>query len=420
MTVLPPAGSADVAAIPHATMPETAVGRVVIATLNRLAGSTGVHTHTAALCGGLRAEGVRCDVVTPFDNKAHWMAAFAVRPLLLDRFLPSQSIHWYRHWHGAALRASLRRYLSEKSVSNVIAQCPVSARAALDVRRQLGQTSLRVTLVCHFNHSEPEEYRVAGQLNDQKAYDRMMAYESAVLRGVDRVVFVSQWAREIVENGRGIVLASSAVIHNGIEPVAEARGMLTRATIGVEPDDLLLINVGTLERRKNQVGLLDLFARIHRLQNRARLLLAGEGPDAPAITARAAELGVSDRVTLLGRRTDVPALLELSDLYVHYSACENCPMVVLEAARAGLPWAAIPVAGVTELQRLIGGCAAIDPARLDASAAVLTGLLNDPAARKNMGRHARARFGELFTRQTMVRSYLGLLGGPVSTSGGGR
>ena len=391
----------DVSALPS--------GRIVIATINRLQGNTGVHTHTSSLCSGVRAEGVYCDVVTPFDNASHWLAMFAMRPLVLDRFWPSQSIHWYRHWHGAALRVSLRRYLLEHQVSHIIAQCPISAKAALDVRRELDQAAtLKITMVCHFNHSEAHEYRVLGQLKDAKAYAQMLEFEADVMRSVDQVVYVSQWIRGVVEQDRKITTRCSTVIHNGIESQVESAAVVSRSDISAAASDLLLINVGTLEQRKNQLGLLDLFAALHAREPRAKLLFVGDGPDRSAIEQRVAALGLSNRVTLLGRRTDVAGLLELADLYVHYSTAENCPMVILEAARAGLPWAAISVAGIQELQTLIGGCISIDAADLPGSAEAISALLVDPG---QLGQIAHDHFASGFTRRSMVCSYLRALAG---------
>jgi glycosyltransferase involved in cell wall biosynthesis len=386
-------------------------GHVVIATVNRAHGSTGVHAHTGALRDGFRSEGIVCNVVTPFDNPSYWLGVFAVRPVILDRFLPARSIHWYRHWHGAALRVSLRRYLAEHQVDHIFAQCPVSAAAALDVRAELTAGDRpAIVLVCHFNHSEAQEYQVAGQLKDESAYQQMLDFEADVLKCVDQVVYVSQWARDIVETDRKIAPVKSVVIHNGIPPLDESESHLSRRDITATADDLLLITIGTLESRKNQLGLIDLFAAVLAREPRAKLMIVGDGPDAGLIRAKIESLGLHRRVALLGRRTDVPSLLNLADLYVHYSTLENCPMVLLEAARAGLPWAAIPVAGIVELQTLIGGCLPLDPEAQGSSADAIVALLKDTVRRKAMGQSAKENFIRRFTQKTMMQSYLHLLG----------
>jgi glycosyltransferase involved in cell wall biosynthesis len=406
-----PLGFAPTESRKHSPINSTlAVGHVVIATVNRAHGNTGVHTHTAALREGFRSEGVRCNVVTPFDNPLYWIGIFAVRPVILDRFLPARSIHWYRHWHAAALRVSLRRYLAEHHVDHIIAQCPVSAQAAMEIRTQMTTTDKpAITLVCHFNHSEAQEYQMAGKLKNEAAYQKMLAFESDVIQRVDQAVYVSDWARGIVEKDRNIHPLKSAVVHNGIPLLYESETSLSRRDISAKADDLLLINIGSLESRKNQIGLLDLFAAVHAREPRAKLLIVGDGPDANAIREKIESLGLHRRVVMLGRRTDVPSLLSLSDLYVHYSTLENCPMVILEAARAGLPWASIPVAGIVELQKLIGGCISLNPDAPKTSADAIVALLHDRDRRAALAHSAKENFTHRFTQKTMVQSYLHLL-----------
>ncbi|MGN6507613.1 MAG: glycosyltransferase family 4 protein, partial [Tepidisphaeraceae bacterium] len=194
---------------------EPARARVVIATLNRPEGATGVHTHTRSLSAGLRAKGFGCDVVTPFSGSRVWLPIFAVRPLVLNRLNPTWATLWYRSWHQAALRANLHRSLRERPVQQIIAQCPPSARVAMEVLQRLGlRDRVPVAMVCHFNGSEAGEYRDQGVLKGA-AFDRVNAEEEQTLRDVDRVIYVSAWARDLVETGRSISTRQSSVVWNG-------------------------------------------------------------------------------------------------------------------------------------------------------------------------------------------------------------
>ena len=371
---------------------------VVIATVNREHGSTGVHTHTRSLRDGLIAAGVACDVVTPFDGSKAWLAAFAVRPLVLNRVNPTWATLWYRHWHGAAVRANLRRRMARGPVDQIVAQCPVSAAAAMDA---FGGR-VPVTLVCHFNHSEAAEYRDQGVLAGEANYRRMLAAEDDVLRRVDRVVYVSEWAKETVERDRGVPPRASAVVRNGIAE-RPADGSIKRGDIGLAANGVVLMSVGTLEPRKNQLALVGLLARLTEpgrvnpdrsedlgdTPRLCQLVLVGDGPDRAKIERRIADLGLGSRVVLLGHRTDVPDVLPLADVYVHSALAENCPVAVIEAARAGLPWAAVPAAGIVELQRELGGCVPLD---------AVASLVDDAALRRRLGREAADNFAAKFTR----------------------
>ena len=379
------------------------IASVCIATINRAEGDTGVHTHTRMLAAGLAAAGVRCDVVSAFDGGAAWLAVFAVRPLLLKRINSTAATLWHRKWHMAALHGALRRRIEAQLPDVIVAQCPVSARAALDAR-DATQTKPPVVLVCHFNHSEAAEYREKGELAGEVHYRDMLAFEDRVLEEVDRVIYVSEWARQNVEDARGVRTKASAVVWNGVDESIPPP--LTRAQLNLRDDDLVLMNVGSLEPRKNQLGLLDLFATIHSQHTAARLVLVGDGPARGDIEQKIAEMNLSDAVTLLGHRRDVPALLPLANLYVHYAALENCPLALIEAARAGLAFAAVPAGGVPELQRALDCGFELQPHDLRASMDNIRPLLDHAHVRESAGKQACERFKATFTRDAMAHAYI--------------
>ena len=386
--------------------PRRPLGRVVIATVNRPEGDTGVHTHTRMLTAGLRAAGVACDVVSALDAGKKWYPVFAVRPLLLHRINKTWSTLWHQRWHAAALREALLRDVRRQPPDVVVAQDPVSARAALDVRARVGG-KFPVVLVCHFNRSEADEYRDKGELAVRARYEEMLAGEDRVLREVDRAIYVSNWARQTVEQSRGVTPRAASVIWNGIGDADHTPAApLSRAQLGLGDDDLVLINVGSLEPRKNQLGLLELFAAVRNTHPSAKLVLVGDGPARREIEQAIADQRLGDSVLLLGHRRDVPAILPLADLYVHYATLENCPLVLIEAARAGMPFAAIPAGGVPELQAALDCRYEVGPQDLRRSAETIRPLLDSADARRAAGARARAKFESTFSLPAMTRAYI--------------
>lgn len=378
--------------------------RVIVATIERPQGDTGIHAHTGALLDGLNRAGIETELANPFSAGAKWLPMFALRKLLIKPINKTWGLRWYRHWHGAALRESLMRSLLRASADVVIAQCPVSAQAALDVRREW-KLDFRIALVCHFNFSEATEYRDKGELKCRKTFDRMTAQEELALKTVDHVIYVSNWAQRVVETDRGISPKRSRVIWNGIATDVEMPA-LSRRDIGVGENELMLINVGSLEPRKNQIELLDLFKLIRSEHANTRLVLVGDGAQRSEIEKKMRDHNLTDSVVLLGHRTDVPALLKLADVYVHYSKLENCPVILLEAARAGLPVAAIPAGGVGEIGAQLGGIVHLHERDASASLTALRSLLTDPILRQSLGASARRGFEARFTRDAMVQQYL--------------
>jgi glycosyltransferase involved in cell wall biosynthesis len=69
------------------------------------------------------------------------------------------------------------------------------------------------------------------------------------------------------------------------------------------------------------------------------LLIVGDGPDAIEVQRAASELGVADRVKMLGHVTERQkhAALSMSDIFVSTSQHEGFGLVFLEAMACGLP-----------------------------------------------------------------------------------
>jgi glycosyltransferase involved in cell wall biosynthesis len=379
------------------------IARVVIATIERPQGDTGIHAHTNALFDGLIGCGIDAELANPFCVGAKWLPVFGLRELIKP-INKTWGLRWYRHWHGAALRECLMQSMLNRAADVVIAQCPVSAQAAIDLREQW-KLDFKIALVCHFNYSEATEYCDKGELPCGKVFDRMMEQEARVLQSVDHVIYVSNWAQRVVETERSINPKRSRVIWNGIASHDQTPS-LSRSDIGVGENDLMLINVGSLEPRKNQIELLDLFKLIRSERANARLVLVGDGPQRTEIEQKIHRHELTDSVVVLGHRTDVPALLKLADIYVHYSKLENCPVILLEAARAGLAIAAIPAGGVGEIGAQLGGITHLHERDINASLNALQPLLKEDSLRRSLGASARRGFEARFTRDAMVQQYL--------------
>jgi glycosyltransferase involved in cell wall biosynthesis len=246
----------------------------------------------------------------------------------------------------------------------------------------------------------------------------------APVRGADGVVAaeagLAAWAR-----GR-LGVAGDRVWHlpNGIDVDVSA----TPAAAGLPgAPGYRLVCVANLRRQKDHETLLAAMARVAALEPRAHLLLVGSSPDParrPALEATAARLGVAARVTFLGPREDVPAVLRGCDVGVLSSRSEGTPLALLEYGAAGLAAVATDVGGCGEvLDR--GGCgrlvAAGDPAAL---ADAVVGLLGAPAARAALGAalasRIRARYSTAVVLPRLAAIYDTLLadGGDAGSGAG--
>jgi glycosyltransferase involved in cell wall biosynthesis len=163
-----------------------------------------------------------------------------------------------------------------------------------------------------------------------------------------------------------------------------------RRVLGLAGDDPLLLYVGRLDREKSVERVLLAFEHVAGTAPRARLVLVGQGKEAPRLRALASRLTAAARVTFLGVRDHdaLPACYQAADLFLFASETETQGLVLAEAAACGLPAVAVDAPGCDEVVRdgVTGLLAKSDPAAL-AEAAV--GLLLDDERRAAMAVRAR-------------------------------
>lgn len=109
-----------------------------------------------------------------------------------------------------------------------------------------------------------------------------------------------------------------------------------RAELGIE-NNLVIGNVGRICEPKNHPFLLEVFAEVKKINEKAVLVLVGDGPDRNDVEQRVNELGLKDSVKMLGMRQDVPEILQAFDCFLMPSKWEGFPVALLEAEAAGLP-----------------------------------------------------------------------------------
>lgn len=110
-----------------------------------------------------------------------------------------------------------------------------------------------------------------------------------------------------------------------------------RREIGVDGASPILINIGRLDRQKRQDTLIEMMAANRDRWPEARLLIVGEGAERSALEAHIRATDMGGRVHMLGTRSDVDALLALSDVFVFPSRAEGNPLALIEAMAAGKP-----------------------------------------------------------------------------------
>jgi len=259
--------------------------------------------------------------------------------------------------------------------------------AGLGLRRS---PSGRRRSVVHTYHGVPDDVSQTwlehGTGAGPSAYTRtVLAADAVVARTVDRTIVVAPPLRRFLVERLHVPAGRVVHIDNGL--------VLPAAAPPTGPIRRLLF-VGLLVERKGVHLLLDALDLASRqgLPDDVTLTVAGEGPQRGALERQAAALGLSGRVTFLGFRTDVPALLGQADAFVLPSSMEQQPLVLIEALGAGLPTLATDVGGVADLVGDVGIVVAPDDRAVLADGLVRLTALDGAAVGAAAARRARQRF----------------------------
>ncbi|MBF6612571.1 MAG: glycosyltransferase family 4 protein [Chloroflexi bacterium] len=172
-----------------------------------------------------------------------------------------------------------------------------------------------------------------------------------IVAACDLLIAVSEWARRSYIDA-GVPGHKITVVRNGIQPLeAHSNRSQVRGSLGVGPDTKLVVTVGRLTEQKGHSYLLEAIPSIIEPQSLAHFVWIGEGDLEVELRQKAQRLGLSSRISFLGRRFDVAEILASSDIFVLPSLFEGLPLAALEAMYAGLPVVGTHVCGTSEVVR---------------------------------------------------------------------
>ncbi|SFG80616.1 glycosyltransferase [Oribacterium sp. WCC10] len=109
-----------------------------------------------------------------------------------------------------------------------------------------------------------------------------------------------------------------------------------RKKYGIE-SNIVIGHIGRLTAQKNTLFIIEIFNEILKLENKARLILIGDGELREAMLEKIKRLGISEEVLYLGRREDIKPFYNAMDCFLLPSLYEGLPVVGIEAESCGLP-----------------------------------------------------------------------------------
>jgi phosphatidylinositol alpha-1,6-mannosyltransferase len=225
-----------------------------------------------------------------------------------------------------------------------------------------------------------------------------------VYRGASAAIANSHnTARLLVEEG--FTASRIRVVHPGVDcgRFAVERSMERRRRFAAD-DEILLLSVGRLQRRKSHDLVLKALAQLTPALPRLRYVIAGDGEERARLAQLTRDLSLTGRVTLLGAvdDADLPGLFAASDVFVLPTRVdehdfEGFGIVFLEAAAAGLPSIGGRNGGVTEA--IVEGETGllVSGTSVEELADAIAALVGSTEMRRRMGEAGRRRAREQFT-----------------------
>lgn len=279
---------------------------------------------------------------------------------------------------------------------------PLVASRILGIAKEIGAD------VIHTHLSTASQWGgIAGRLGGIPVVSHVHAMNSRYFfLAADHMVACSDGVRQHIIS-QGVSPSRITTIYNGIDSgrfadIKEASEI--RSSLGLTPDARALVCIAHLADKKGQSSLIRAMALLAGKWPELHCFLAGIGENREALIALAEELGVSQRVKLLGYRNDAVTLMNAADLVLLPSLCkEGLPLVLLEAALLGKPAICSNIPGSNEVV-LDGETGFLfPPGNAEALADRIDALISAPELRSRMGAAALARAQGMFTIEAMTK-----------------
>lgn len=261
-----------------------------------------------------------------------------------------------------------------------------------------------VTPIAFFCVNSGGERRVPLLVRLNQAAQRMQPgpIAGSLLENVlHRATWVTSVSRTLLDDARQLVptiTPHSSVIYNGVDAPADLP-----AAAPLDPAHILCL--GRLVDDKGFDLALPAFAAL-RERRRARLIIAGDGPQRAALQVQAEALGLGASVEFTGwvAPEAVPQLMSRAALVAVPSRREGLPSVAMQAAAMGRPVVATRVGGLPELV-LDGHTGLLVDLDVTSLSGAFDRLLAQPDTARQMGQAAWRRMREHFTSEQCVDAY---------------
>jgi len=170
---------------------------------------------------------------------------------------------------------------------------------------------------------------------------------------VDNIIGVSEAVSDYTRGWLGLPKERVSTILNGIVcerfDLPEVEKAIVRKELGLPEKAVLAVTVGALSLQKDHLTLIRAAVTLRERMPDLRFVIVGGGRQRKVLDKHLRDNDAEDTVIFMGRRTDVPRILQACDLFVLTSRWEGLGLVFAEAHAAGLPVVGSNVGGIPEV-----------------------------------------------------------------------
>lgn len=171
------------------------------------------------------------------------------------------------------------------------------------------------------------------------------------------------------------------------------------------PDgEKVVVHVSNFRKVKRVPEVITVFSKVLEHGIKAKLLLAGDGPDRQKAEQQCRDLGICDHVRFLGKLDEVEEILSIADLFLIPSGSETFGLAALEAMSCSVPVISSRIGGLPEvnIEGETGYLCDLDDT--DCMAKHAFNILTDQKLHDRLSKNARKR-AELFNQDLVVGQY---------------
>jgi len=227
-------------------------------------------------------------------------------------------------------------------------------------------------------------------------------------------ITVSEDKKSILEKDYSIPPSRIFPIPNGIRdlstiPSSTSSPEHIKRQYSIREDEFLVLNVGSLSPRKNQLAILSLAEKAKSLQLPMKFLLIGDGSQRSYLETEIKRRRISQYVVLLGNipRNAIQDWYRISNVYVSTAHSEGMPLTFLEAMSCRLPIVSYTFPGIEEVLPYEELTEEMD--NVDGVFQKLYDFYLSPKRRHYFGETLRNDFIQNFTLETQVNRIGNLL-----------